>query len=159
MGVTITRKFSFDSGHRVWGHEGKCRHLHGHTYTAEVTFSAPELDGIGRVIDFGEVKKIAGGWIEKYWDHGFLCHKDDILASIDPDGWEVFGIGYEEFVTEVFQGRLPYIMRNGNPTAENMAKELFQEVSKLLPKPIKVTHVRIWETPNCYADYHQEDKS
>ena len=53
---TITKKLEFDYGHRVLGHEGKCRHLHGHRGVAEVTVYAPSLDNLGRVVDFGAIK-------------------------------------------------------------------------------------------------------
>ena len=58
--IEITRRLEFDAGHRVLGHEGKCKNLHGHRYSAEITVTAPDLDGLGRVIDFGVIK-------EKVW--------------------------------------------------------------------------------------------
>ena len=50
--ITCTRRIQFCAGHRVMGHEGKCRNLHGHNYVVFVTAQADELDSVGRVIDF-----------------------------------------------------------------------------------------------------------
>jgi len=141
--MRITRKFEWDSGHRVLGHEGKCRHLHGHRYVAEVTVEAPELDMIGRVIDFSELKSIIGGWIDTQWDHNILLHEADPLLDVSPE-------------SSVWGGKKPYIMLAGNPTAENMVQILFNVASNLLPRPMKVVHCRIYETPNCWADYSGE---
>ena len=135
--ITITRKLEFDSGHRVLGHEGKCKNLHGHHYVAEITIRAPDLDGIGRVIDFGEVKRLVGSWIDKFWDHNMLLHPDDPqlqhLIKTEPIA--------------------PYIMKRGNPTAENMAAELGEIAILLLPPIMQIVQVRIYETPNCWADW------
>jgi hypothetical protein len=55
-----------------------------------------------------------------------------------------------------FNGKAPYIFdKTRNPTAENIAEELFCWADSLVPNPLKVVHVRIWETPNCYADYFE----
>ena len=64
MARTCTRKLEFDAAHRVMEHESKCRHLHGHRYVAEVTVATSELDGLGRVLDFGLLKTELGGWID-----------------------------------------------------------------------------------------------
>lgn len=156
MPITITRKLEFDYGHRVLGHESKCAFLHGHRGVAEVTVEAPDLDNLGRVVDFGVVKQLVGGWVDEHWDHNMLLHPEDPLIKAvrelnktspiqhEAAGWEdiVFG-----------GGKIPYIMRHGNPTAENIAVELYHVASGLLPKPLRVVRVRIWETPNCHADY------
>lgn len=142
--TTITRRLEFDYAHRVIGHEGKCRHLHGHRGVAEVTVQAPGLDEVGRVIDFGAVKQLVGSWVDEHWDHNALLRHDDPLLA-DP-------------VQAVrLCGRQPYVM-SGNPTAENIAQELFRIASALLPAQLKVVRVRIWETPNCCADYTPESR-
>lgn len=152
---TITRRIEFDAGHRVLGHEGKCRHIHGHRYCAEVTVTAPDLDDLGRVLDFGIVKAIVGGWVDSNWDHNLLLHKDDPLVGCwsiavgerrDPDAY---------LMREMFGGKPPYIMQCGNPTAENIATELMVKAQELLHTVDPVMHVsrvRVYETPNCWAD-------
>lgn len=154
----ITRRFEWDAAHRVLKHESKCKHIHGHRYVAEVTVAAPELDALGRVIDFGEIKRIVGGWIDAEWDHNILLNSDDPLATLygylknktrpEPDEWE-------DFADRVFP-KAPYIFECINPTAEVIAARLFHIAIDLLPRLI-VTRVRVWETPNCYADYTRSD--
>lgn len=145
MAIQITRSLEFDYGHRVLGHEGKCKALHGHRGKALITVQAPELDGIGRVVDFGEVKLKVGHWIDENWDHTMLLHSDDPLADL----W----YGDPQVAKDLFGGRRPFIMGDMNPTAENMAEVLFRISEELLGESLEVVRVRIYETPNCYADF------
>ena len=39
--ITCTRRIEFDAAHRVMGHEGKCKHLHGHRYALEARVATP----------------------------------------------------------------------------------------------------------------------
>lgn len=138
MTLTCTRLIAFDAAHRVIGHEHRCRHLHGHRYTAEATFAAETLDALGRVVDFGVVRERLGGWIDAHWDH------TTILDARDRDLGEAIA---RETGQAVFY--LPF-----NPTAENMANYLFATVCPDLfaQSGVRCVGVRLWETPNCYAD-------
>lgn len=135
--ITCTRKLDFDAAHRVLGHKGRCRFLHGHRYSIEVTCETHDLDDLGMVVDFSCIKTVIGGWIDSQFDHNILLNPDD------PQIKHI--LGTEE--------RPPYIMTTGNPTAENIAKEIYNRTHKLLPEMIKMVKVRVYETPNCYADY------
>lgn len=161
----IARRMEFDAGHRVLGHEGKCANLHGHRYVAEVSVTPnKDLDKLGRVIDYGVIKAVVGQWIDEFWDHNILLHPEDPLLRIVK---EVNDLGYEskstmpEFfksITDwniVFGPKTPYIMTEyGNPTAENISRELYDVSTRLLAAhPVQVVAVQIWETPNCYARY------
>jgi 6-pyruvoyltetrahydropterin/6-carboxytetrahydropterin synthase len=131
--ITCTRRLQFCAGHRVVGHESKCRHLHGHNYVALLTAEAPRLDDIGRVIDFGVLKDKYGTWIEEHWDHRMLLWVDDPIR-VQP-GAHSPGIV-----------RVPF-----NPTAENMAHHLLH-LSLLMHTPVRLVKVTLWETENCYAE-------
>ena len=63
--ITVERYHDISMGHRVVGHESKCRHLHGHNYRIHFICTAPELDGVGRVIDFSEIKERLCQWLEE----------------------------------------------------------------------------------------------
>lgn len=140
--ITCTRRFSFDAAHRVLEHESKCKYLHGHRWEVEITCSAPRLDNLGRVIDFGEIKRIVGMWIDESWDHNLILNGSDPLLDLPA-----------EHFTAVLMGRGPYIL-HCNPTAENLASHLHEISSELLnDMGVKVSRVRVYETPNCYADY------
>lgn len=135
--IEITKTLEFDAGHRVLGHEGRCACLHGHRYKIEVTVTAEELDCLGRVIDFSCLKLLIGGWIDANWDHNMILHPDDPLLR----------------TVEVIN-RTPYVMprSNPNPTAENIAKELYKVSSDLLSTSgLKIVSICVWETPTCRA--------
>lgn len=158
----ITRRLEWDAGHRVLGHEGKCACLHGHRYAAEITCEAKQLDGVGRVIDFGAVKTIVGAWIDKHWDHNMVLHQDDpLLKLLDFVGLShnretMLASDRHQWVTAegIFPDKKPYIMPGGrNTTAEELAYELYTVCVAHLPAEINVTRVRIYETPNCWADF------
>jgi len=138
---TCTRKLEFDAGHRLINHGGKCEHYHGHRYVVELTCCVAEdgsLDGIGRVVDFSVIKELFGSWIDLNLDHGMILHEDDDLAD-----------AFLERSMKVF-------IMECNPTAENMVKLLFSTASDLFSKDntgVEIKSVRLYETPNCWADY------
>ena len=126
----------FDSAHRVMKHESKCRNLHGHRYRIELTVVG-DLDPLGRVIDFGEMKRLVGAWVDEQLDHGTLlnANDDDLIELCRQNGWKL------------------YVM-DCNPTAENIARDVFWAAASLLePAGITVDRVRLFETPNCWSDY------
>jgi len=134
--IAVTRLFEFDAAHRVLGHEGKCRHLHGHRYRAEVTVQAPDLDALGRVVDFSVLKERVGVWLDEFLDHNAILHPSDPLLKILRDAGE----------------RVPFVMPfDKNPTAENIAFVIYHVAVSLLPDHLEVLRVRVWETSNCYA--------
>lgn len=136
--TTCTRRIQFCSGHRVFGHEGKCRHLHGHNYIVFITAQAKELDSVGRVIDFSVLKERIGGWIDQYWDHGCVLWEGDTQAIAAVKSCEP---------SKIFL--LPT-----NPTAENMADYLLMVAcpKQLDGTGVSVKSVVLWETENCYAE-------
>lgn len=135
---TCTRKLEFDAAHRVLRHESKCAHLHGHRYVVEITCEAPELDSVGRVIDFGVIKDVIGTWLDEEWDHG------TIINALD-----------EELLAWCVRNRQKRLTIDGEPTAENIAAVILgyaeDELAKIQPD-LRVSKVRVWETPNCYAE-------
>ena len=136
--LTCTRRLEFDAAHRVMGHEGKCRNIHGHRYALEASFAAKKLDDLGRVVDFGVIKEKLGAWIDENWDHtAVLYDKDKPLGKA---------------ISEITGQKIFYLP--SNPTAENMAEYILHTVCpKLFAKmPIECVGVRLYETPNCYAE-------
>src|SRR6185312_17415265 len=73
----VTKEFRFCYGHRLLNYAGKCKHLHGHNGRAVVTLEAPALDPLGMVLDFTEIKRVLGTWIDDALDHRMLLHRDD----------------------------------------------------------------------------------
>jgi len=135
--ITCTRKLEFDAAHRIIDHESKCKMLHGHRYVIEVTFEAKELDNLGRIIDFGDVKEIFGSWVDENLDHNTILNiKDKKLG---------------ENIANTTGQKIYYLEEN--PTAENIAKHLFNDIAPKLFKDFaaKIVQIKIYETPNCSA--------
>lgn len=135
MKQTAERYHDISTGHRVYGHESKCAHLHGHNYRVHFTVEGT-LDSIGRVMDFSVIKSKLCMWLEDNWDHKFLVWKEDpwadTLLDLDPEG--LVGVDF-------------------NPTAENMADYLIKVIGpkQLEGTGVVLTHVRIEETRKCSA--------
>jgi 6-pyruvoyltetrahydropterin/6-carboxytetrahydropterin synthase len=136
--ISCTRRIEFDAGHRVIGHENKCKFLHGHRYALEVSAETLKLNEIGFVADFGEVKTLVKGWIDEYFDHNVILSPED--RSL---GKEIAKL----------TGQEPYYLPN-NPSAENIATHLMNDIFPELfaGKPFWITKLRLYETPNCYVD-------
>lgn len=133
------RRIQFCCGHRVLGHEGRCAHLHGHNYVVFFHAQADGLDPVGRVIDFGVLKGTLGAWLDEHWDHAFVyCQEDTQLAEV-----------FSGPVSGLRHFAMPY-----NPTAENMARYLLEEVGpiQLQGTGVRLVKVVLWETENCYAE-------
>lgn len=128
------RYHDFSYGHRVVGHENKCRNLHGHNGRVTFYCQADELDSVGRVIDFSVIKTALCNWLEENWDHRFLVWEQDPLKDAL--------LALDKTVTVV-----PF-----NPTAENLANYLLTVVGpEVLPKEITLIKVDFQETVKCGA--------
>lgn len=147
--ISATRYHDICCGHRVYGHESKCAHLHGHNYRIHFTLSpvirgdGSGLDKVGRVLDFSNIKEAFCDWLEKEWDHKFL------IWDQDPMGAKLKIVDKDSLVIVPF-----------NPTAENMAKYLIDVGFSLLRSlggdawlDVFLSCVTIEETRKCSATY------
>jgi 6-pyruvoyltetrahydropterin/6-carboxytetrahydropterin synthase len=133
MDLTVT--FAFDAAHRIPGHPGKCAYLHGHTYHLEVTVGSPQLDPLGMVMDFDDLRAVVRKAVLDAWDHATL------LAPDDPLGPAIAAV----------QADAPdrVVRLSGNPTAEVMTREAWTAIEQALPPGIELERVAIRETPHC----------
>ena len=131
---TIVRRLTFCYGHRLLDYEGKCAHPHGHNAVVEVEVSSDRLDPRGMVCDFGDIKGRLMEFIEAELDHRMVLQKDDPLVGA------LESLGERPLKLEV------------NPTAENLARLIFEKARALL---LPVVAVRFWETENCRAEYSE----
>jgi 6-pyruvoyltetrahydropterin/6-carboxytetrahydropterin synthase len=134
---TITRTHEIHCGHRVVGHEGKCKQLHGHAYVFHLTATADGLDRVGRVIDFSVVKSTLCQWLEENWDHRCLIN--------DKDPWLSPLLEIDPTIVPV-----PF-----NPTAENIAQHVVDVIAPRLfqGKGVRLISCRVDETSKCSATY------
>ena len=143
--ISITRRLEFDAGHRLPNHLSQCRNIHGHRYAIEITLASNVIheEGAaddGMVMDFSDVKHIAQEKLVGAWDHAFLVYRNDqvmmdFLAAIP---------GHKTVVLDAV------------PTAENLAHIAFEILKDAyhdrFGHTLRLTKVRLYETPNCWAD-------
>jgi 6-pyruvoyltetrahydropterin/6-carboxytetrahydropterin synthase len=143
--MQITTRLEFDAGHRIPSHKSQCRNLHGHRYAIEITLSGDIIrqEGIsdnGMVMDFSDVKAIARRAVVDVWDHAFLVYKGDAVVL--------------DFLNTLPDHKT--VIMNTVPTAENMAAEAFRilrsEYHDIYGNQLKLERVRLYETPNSWAD-------
>ena len=128
----VTKEIRFCYGHRLLQYDGKCKHLHGHNGRAVITLAAPRLDSLGMVVDFSHIKKVVGGWINAELDHRMLLNRSDpVLPELERQGEPVF-------------------LLDENPTAENIAKLIFDFTAS---QGFPVIEVCLWETDDSCAVY------
>lgn len=128
----ITKSFTFCYGHRLYKDTGKCGHVHGHTGRVEIELFGEKLDELGMLKNFDVVKETIGKWIEENLDHRMLLNKEDPLAKI------LSKEGEKLFLLDV------------NPTAENIAREIFEIAKK---NDLPVAKVTAFESPTSSASY------
>ena len=131
----VTRELRFCYGHRLLNYDGKCRHLHGHNGRAVITLEAVRLDALGMVVDFSAIKRVVSAWIDANLDHRMILHKDDpVLPYLQQQGE-------------------PFFLMDVNPTAENIAKLIFDFV---LAQGFPVVEVKLWETDDSFAVFRAD---
>ena len=138
MSLSIMRRFTFCAGHRLVGHEGKCQNLHGHNYVVEIFVTGQEQDDVGRILDFKLLKERCKGWLDDHWDHTF------ILWNQDENGLQAIRSSEPHRVYEL----------DTNPTAENMAIHLLEEICPkiLYGTGAKAYKIRLWESEETCAE-------
>ena len=147
--TTVTRIFEFDAAHRVMNERVKCFNLHGHRFKVEVTFEYSSKGALGYAIDFKEIKRIVGAWIDEHLDHASILNPEDkeLISLCKSNKWRLYimGLGNEGDI---------------NPSAENIASELFYTIKQLFyndKSKINLVNLRLYETPNCWVDINCPD--
>ncbi len=133
---SISREIDFCYGHRLLNYEGKCRHLHGHNGKVLITIEGSGLDERGMVLDFGEIKRVVHQWIDENLDHRMILQRNDPMVAVLEEAGE------------------PMCLLQCNPTAENIAKMIFDFTAG---QGYPVVEVRFWETPGCFATYRRDE--
>ena len=143
--MLVTRRLEFDAGHRIPDHRSQCRHLHGHRYALEITLEGNVIEqsgdpANGMVMDFSEIKSLAEQHLVDLWDHSFLVYAGDTAIV--------------EFLKTI-PGHKTVIL-DRVPTAENLARIAFERLDAVYRDTygnhLRLEQVRLYETPNCWAD-------
>lgn len=145
--IRITKQFSFETGHALYGYDGKCRNVHGHSYKLSVTvIGTPITDTshvkLGMVIDFGDLKKIVKEDIEDVFDHATVFNKNtphiELAKELQERGHNVILVDYQ-------------------PTSENMVIDFAKKIQSKLPENIALHSLKLQETETSYAEWYASD--
>ena len=147
--IRITKHFDFESAHALYGYDGKCKNIHGHSYHIYVTvIGTPIVDQNnpknGMVMDFGDLKVIVKREIVTKFDHAVVLNENsphkELANTIN---------GYSHKVVLV-----PY-----QPTSENMLLDFAERIQSQLPQNVSLHSLKLYETANSYAEWFASDQN
>ncbi|MFL2621110.1 MAG: 6-carboxytetrahydropterin synthase QueD [Flavobacteriaceae bacterium] len=145
--IRITKEFTFETGHALYGHDGKCKNIHGHSYKLSVTvLGNPVSDSndpkFGMIMDFSDLKKIVKEEIVDRFDHATIFNKNtphiDLANNLKSLGHNVVLVDYQ-------------------PTSEMLVTDFADKIKNRLPKNIKLFSLKLRETASCYAEWYAND--
>ncbi|WP_296142732.1 6-carboxytetrahydropterin synthase [uncultured Flavobacterium sp.] len=145
--IRITKQFSFETGHALYGYDGKCKNVHGHSYKLSVTvIGTPITDStnvkFGMVIDFSDLKKIVREEIVDVFDHATVFNQNtphiELANELKSRDHHVILVGYQ-------------------PTSENMVIDFAAKIKSRLPENIALHSLRLQETETSFAEWFQSD--
>lgn len=147
--IRITKQFNFETGHALYGYDGKCRNVHGHSYKLSVTvIGTPIADTehvkLGMVIDFGDLKKIVKEEIVDPFDHATVFNKNT---------------PHVELAKELMDRDHKVILADYQPTSENMVIAFAGKIKARLPENIQLHSLRLQETETSYAEWFASENS
>ena len=147
--IRVTKKFTFDMAHALYGYDGPCKNIHGHTYVLYVTLKGKALENEnhpknGMVIDFTDLKKIVKEEIVDVFDHATVFNKNtphvELARELQQRGHHVILVDYQ-------------------PTSENMVIDFATKISNRLPANIQLFSLRLQETETSYAEWYASDNA
>jgi len=145
--IRITKQFNFETGHALYGYDGKCKNIHGHSYKLSVTvIGKPITDTshvkLGMVIDFGDLKTIVQEEIVDQFDHATVFNKNTPHKELAE---ELINLGHN------------VILADYQPTSENMVIDFAVKIKARLPKNIKLHSLKLQETDTALAEWFASD--
>lgn len=130
----VTQEIDFCYGHRLLNYDGKCKKLHGHNGRAVIVLEGLNLDERGMLVDFSDIKNSLRTWIDHELDHKMILHREDPTIPFLKDLGE------------------PIYLVDSNPTAEHIAKLIYQQAQK---EGFPIKEVTLWETSKSFATYFE----
>ena len=141
--IRITKQFSFETGHALYGYDGKCKNVHGHSYKLSVTvIGSPIADTnhvkYGMVIDFGDLKKIVKEQIVDVFDHATVFNKNtphvELALELKNRGHHVILVDYQ-------------------PTSENMVIDFAKKIQDRLPKELNFNSLKLQKKKSSFTEW------
>ncbi|MBW2961627.1 6-pyruvoyl trahydropterin synthase family protein [Mesonia aestuariivivens] len=145
--IRITKQFNFETGHALYGYDGKCKNVHGHSYKLSVTVIGEPIDDnqnvkFGMVIDFGDLKKIVKEEIVDKYDHATVFNKNT---------------PHLELANELKKRDHNVILVDYQPTSEMMVIDFAEKIKNRLPKNIQLFSLKLQETETSFAEWFASD--
>ena len=146
--IRITKQFSFETGHALYGYDGKCKNVHGHSYRLDVTVIGKPIEDnsnvkFGMVIDFGDLKKIVKSEIVDVFDHATVFNKNT---------------PHLELAKELQERGHNVILADYQPTSEMMILDFAVKLNAKLPNHVKLYSLKLRETGTAFAEWYAEDQ-
>ncbi|WP_372917177.1 6-pyruvoyl tetrahydropterin synthase family protein [Salegentibacter sp.] len=147
--IRITKQFNFETGHALYGYDGKCRNVHGHSYKLNVTVIGEPISDkndvkFGMVIDFGDLKKIVKSEIVDKFDHATVFNKNT---------------PHIELAQELSNRDHHVILVDYQPTSENMVIDFAEKIKNRLPGHIQLHSLKLQETESSFAEWYASDQA
>jgi 6-pyruvoyltetrahydropterin/6-carboxytetrahydropterin synthase len=144
MVVRITKEFKFEMAHALYGYDGVCANIHGHSYRLWVTVKGEVKNENGHtkdgmLIDFTDLKSIVKPEIVDKYDHSLVLNANSPHADLD---------------LSVFN-KVHYL--NYQPTSENLVLDFANFIQKQLPDGVDLLKVVLSETASSFAEWNLED--
>jgi 6-pyruvoyltetrahydropterin/6-carboxytetrahydropterin synthase len=145
--IRITKQFDFETGHALYGYDGKCKNVHGHSYKLAVTVIGNPIEDTtnvkyGMVIDFGDLKKIVMSEIVDKFDHATVFNKNtphiELARELESRGHSIILVDYQ-------------------PTSEMMLTDFAEKIKRRLPKSVKLHSLKLQETGTSHAEWFASD--
>lgn len=145
--IRITKQFTFETAHALYGYDGKCKNIHGHSYKLDVTvIGQPIADTsnvkCGMVIDFGDLKKIVKAEVVDVMDHAIVLNKHtphiQLADDLKKTGHNVVLVDYQ-------------------PTSENMVIDFANRIQSKLSSELSLHSLKLRETETAFAEWYASD--
>ena len=146
--IRITKEFKFETGHALYGYDGLCKNVHGHSYKLSVTLlgtpiTDPNHMKYGMVMDFSDLKKIVNETIVTHFDHATVLNVDsphkELADTMESRGHKIMRVQYQ-------------------PTSEMMVLDFAEKIKARLPEQLKLHHLILRETETSYAEWYASDQ-
>lgn len=147
--IRITKEFGFEMAHALYGHDGACKNIHGHSYKLFVTIkgrpiSQEDHPKNGMVMDFSDLKKIVNEEIVDPLDHALLLNSNSPQSEL-MEALKGKGVGM----------KIVYV--DYPTTCESMLPDFADKIKKRLPDSISLHSIKLYETATSYAEWFAED--
>lgn len=146
--IRITKQFTFEMAHALYGYDGKCKNIHGHSYKLDVCVIGLPIDDTnnpkyGMVIDFGDLKHIVKSEVVDIMDHATMLNVDtahkELADYLKAKGHKIVEVNYQ-------------------PSSENMVIDFAKRITSKLPKGLKLHSLKLRETETAFAEWFASDQ-